>query len=258
MKVLVTGANGYIGKSIVHNLKEEYDVTGITRQDVDLSDVKQVLEYFRDKHFDVVIHCAVVGGSRLKKDDPSVFDQNVLMYYNLVKCRSSYGKFIHFGSGAELYAKQTPYGYSKFIINQAILNEPGFYNIRIFAVFDENELETRFIKANIINYINKKPIVIHNNKSMDFFYMKDLITLVRYYIDNQDLPKQIDCSYEECKHLLYIATLINTLSNYSVDIIMESQEIYPGYFGQHTKLPIKYIGLEKGIQLLYNKIRNEY
>lgn len=254
MKVLVTGANGYVGKSVVQNLSNDYDVTGITRQDVDLSDVKQILEYFSDKYFDVVIHCAVVGGSRLKKDDPSVFDQNVLMYYNLIKCRSCYGKFIHFGSGAELYGKQSPYGYSKFIINQAILNEPRFYNIRIFAVFDENELDTRFIKANLINYINKKPIVIHNNKSMDFFYMKDLISLVKYYIDNEDLPKQIDCTYEESRHLLSIATYINTLSNYSVDIDIQSQKIHDGYFGQYTKLPIKYIGLEKGIFQVYKKL----
>jgi nucleoside-diphosphate-sugar epimerase len=254
MKILVTGANGYIGKSIVQNLKDQYDVIGITRQDVDLSDTNHVLEYFKDKYFDVVIHCAVVGGSRLKKDDPSVFDQNILMYYNLIKCRSSYGKFIHFGSGAEFYAKQTPYGYSKFIINQAILNQPGFYNIRIFAVFDENELDTRFIKANLINYINKKPIVIHNNKSMDFFYMKDLISLVKYYIDNEDLPKQIDCTYEESKHLLYIATYINTLSNYSVDIDIQSPEIHNGYIGQYTKLPIKYIGLDRGIFEVYKKL----
>lgn len=254
MKILVTGANGYIGRSIVQNLKEEYDITSITRQDVDLSDVKQVLEYFSDKYFDVVIHCAVVGGSRLKKDDWSVSDYNLLMYYNLLNCRSSYHKLIHFGSGAEFNAKFTPYGHSKSVINQSILNQPGFYNIRIFAVFDENELDTRFIKANLINYINKKPIVIHNNKSMDFFYMKDLISLVKYYIDNEDLPKQIDCTYEESRHLLSIATYINTLSNYSVDIDIQSQKIHDGYFGQYTKLPIKYIGLDKGIFQVYKKL----
>lgn len=254
MKVLVTGANGYIGKSIVKSLKEQYDVTGITRQEVDLSDANQVLEYFKDKYFDVVIHCAVVGGSRLKKDDWSVFDYNLLMYYNLLDCRSSYHKLIHFGSGAEFNAKFTPYGYSKSVINQSILNQPDFYNIRIFAVFDENELDTRFIKANLINYINKKPIVIHNNKSMDFFYMKDLISLIKYYINNENPPKQIDCSYKETKHLLYIATFINTLSNYSVDIDVKFPEIAEGYFGQHTELPIKYIELDKGIFEVYKKM----
>lgn len=254
MKVLVTGANGYIGKTIVQNLKAEYEITGITRQEVDLSNANQVIEYFKNKYFDVVIHCAVIGGSRLKKDDWSASDYNLLMYYNLLNCRSSYHKLIHFGSGAELAAKETPYGHSKAVINRSILNQPHFYNIRIFAVFDENELSTRFIKSSLINYINKKPIVIHNNKSMDFFYMKDLISLVKYYIDNDDLPKQIDCSYEESKHLLYIATFINSLSNHSVDIKIQSPEIHNGYIGQYTKLPIKYIGLDKAISEVYKKL----
>ena len=45
------------------------------------------------------------------------------------------------------------------MIRQSILEKENFYNLRIFAVFDENEWDTRFIKTNIRHYINKKPIL---------------------------------------------------------------------------------------------------
>jgi hypothetical protein len=63
-------------------------------------------------------------------------------------------------------------------------NKDKFYNIRILAVFDENELEYKFVKSNVNNYINKKDIFIFQNKYMDFFHMEDLIILIKHYINN--------------------------------------------------------------------------
>ena len=37
MKILITGANGYIGKSLTNALKDEHEITPLTRQTVDLS-----------------------------------------------------------------------------------------------------------------------------------------------------------------------------------------------------------------------------
>jgi nucleoside-diphosphate-sugar epimerase len=57
---------------------------------------------FQDKYFDLVIHTAVRGGSRLNPlDGPDVVLSNLLMYDNLMRCRDKFDRFIHFGSGAE-------------------------------------------------------------------------------------------------------------------------------------------------------------
>ena len=37
MKILITGANGYIGKSLYNALKDKYDVTAVTRTDFDFN-----------------------------------------------------------------------------------------------------------------------------------------------------------------------------------------------------------------------------
>lgn len=255
MKLLVTGANGHIGKSIVKNLSDKYDsVVGLTRSDIDLLDPCKVKEYFDGKYFDVVIHCAVVGGRRVKKDGWEVLDQNLIMYYNLLNCKSHYGKLIHFGSGAEIYDEESPYGLSKFIIRKSVLNTSNFYNIRIYAVFDENELDNRFIKANILNYIHKKPITVYQNRIMDFFYMKDLIKLVKYYIDNDNLPKESDCSYETNQNLVQISNMINELSSHKVEIKIEADGFMKEYIGKRVQVPIEFIGLKQGLIETYQNL----
>lgn len=265
MKILLTGINGYVGKSLYNALKNEHDITCISRKELDLTNGNYVGEFFKDKYFDTVIHCAISGGSRLKSDGSEVLDNNLLMYYNLYNNRNSFNRFISFGSGAEIYNSTTPYGLSKHIIAQSILNTPNFYNIRIYAVFDENELDTRFIKSNILNYIDKKPLTILQNKYMDFYYMKDLISLVKYYIKGEDLIKEIDCSYKTVNTLLNILHMINSLDTYKVPIHLKSDDLGLDYYskGQSYEIPYKMyqhqqsnVGLELGIKEVFKKLKN--
>ena len=251
--ILITGGNGYIAKSLRKALDNNYNITYITRQDFDLTDRVSTDEWFRGKHFDVVIHTAVKGGNRLQQDNGDVFYQNLQMFYNLYYNRHRFNKFIHFGSGAELGQPSTPYGLSKKIINDIIQSELGFYNIRIFGVFDENELDTRFIKSNIKRYINKESITIYQNKHMDFFYMKDLVFLVDHYIKENHLPKVAECSYNEKYTLLDIANIINQLSNYKVPIEQFDSIIGDSYIGM-TIPNLEFLGLKQGIKEVYNKL----
>lgn len=253
MKVLITGGNGYIAKSLYASLSDLYEMTLITRADFDLRNSVQTASWFSDKMFDVVIHTAIVGGHRLVTDTMDVMDSNLRMYYNLLDNKTKFNKFISIGSGAELYLPHTPYGLSKHTIRQSILDKQNFYNLRVFGVFDENELDTRFIKANILRYIRKEPIIIHKNRQMDFFYMQDLVGLINFYIENNSLSKEVNCSYENKYTLLDIANVINSLSNHKVEILTESTDMDISYIGE-SELPINTTGLLAGISHVYNKL----
>lgn len=256
MKILITGANGYIGKSLYNALKDKYEVATITRNECDLTNSDEVNFYFLDTWFDIVIHCAVKGGSRLQQDNWDVMDINLTMYYNLLANKDHFKKFIHFGSGAETYMLKEPYGYSKKVIAKSILNQPNFYNLKIFGLFDENELDTRFIKSNIKKYLNKEPMQVYQNKAMDFFYMQDLIKVIEYYINEENPPKEFDCVYSEISYTLSeLAYLINELDNYKVDIINQSKNGDEYTSKYRTPLPIEFIGLEEGIIETYNKLK---
>lgn len=254
MNILITGGNGYIGRSLYEGLKNLHVVTRIGRKEVDLTHAGSLKRFFQDKYFDVLIHCAVVGGHRLKEDSWKVCDENLMMYYNLLQYRDYYSKMIHFGSGAELYYTEEPYGFSKSVIRNSILNTKGFYNIRIFGVFDENELDTRFIKANMNRYLKGKSMIIHTDKAMDMYYMQDLVKLVDHYITKEDLPKEIDCTYARTKTLVEIANIINLLSDRKCEVIVQSEEKGSDYRGKYTDLGLDFVGLEEGIRGTYLKL----
>lgn len=256
MNVLITGSSGYIGKSLVDNLFLSHNVSAVSKKDIDLTDYTQVSNFFSDKKFDTVIHCAVVGGNRLEKDIWKVQDTNLKMYYNIMAHRKNFHKLLHFGSGAELTLPDSPYGISKKVIANSISEIDNFFNLRLYAVFDANELDQRFIKSNIIRYLKKYPIIIHQDKFMDFFYMGDLCRVVDYYINNDVsiLPKSAECGYEKKYLLSDIANIINNLDNYKVPIVIENEGLLQDYTGKES-LNIDFQGLEEGIKTTYNQLK---
>ena len=253
--VLITGGNGYIAKSLNRELCSWYDVTTISRTDFDLSDTDALNNWFSGKIFDVVIHAAATGGSRLKPDNHHVRDQNLKMYRNMLANRGRFGRLIHFGSGAELF-HQTQYSLSKTEIAKSIQDTEQFYNIRIFGVFDENELETRFIRSSITRYLNHEPIQIHTNRIMDFFYMRDLVSLVEFYINDLNPSKEVNCSYEQKHTLKNIARLINFMGDHTVPIIVQNPTNLEFYCGESNLPEIDTYGLEAGVELTYEKLFN--
>ena len=255
MKVLITGGNGYIGKTLTEKLNKYYDVHSVSRDDFDLTDSHSVNAWFEGKNFDVVLHTAISGGSRLKQDSFDVVDENLMMYYNLHSNRDRFDRLINFASGAEIHNPDSPYGRSKKLVHDSVLNTHNFYNLRIYGLFDENELDTRFIKSNILRYIKKEPLVVHTNKVMDFFYMRDLVYLVRYYINSDAPVSDASCVYKEKFTLVHIAELINQLDTYEVPIHVENMgKLGTAYCAKDKIPPGELIGLRRGIEQTYKNI----
>jgi GDP-L-fucose synthase len=184
------------------------------------------------------------------------------MFYNLLRNKSRFNKLINIASGAEFDRSQNiapiwtedgkrfptdPYGMSKSIISKLVEQEENFYNIRVFGLFDENELDTRFIKASLKRYIAKEPIQIHQDKVMDFFYMQDLVNVLEYYMSEENPPKEFDCAYNEFYSLKKIADIINTLDEYKVEINIgkEGRAMYKSNY--RSVLAVDLIGLEQVI-----------
>ena len=258
MKILITGGNGFIAKNLIKGLSD-HDVTAISRHDINLLHENEVDCFFKDKYFDVIIHTAINGGSRLNpQEDPHIFMDNMLMYYNLIKNEKSFGKFISFGSGAEL-EPNTPYGLSKYFIRESMQLKPKCFNIRIFAVFGEDELDTRFIKGSIKRYLDHNDIQVHQDKQMDFFYIQDLVSLVKWAIESKELPiNEIECSYPEHFTLTEVANIINDLDTHKVNINIEELGLGKSYCGTHLPIPFSLIGLKQGIKNVYKILKNEY
>lgn len=272
MKVLVTGKNGFIGKLLTKMLTD-VQIISVGRNELNLSDRNQVNTFFKQQTFDVVVHTAISGGSRVAVDGPEVAQNNLTMFYNLLSNKHKFGKLIQFGSGAEFdrfngkdvnkssqlndsYPVDV-YGMSKNIISRVCRDEPNCYTLRIFNVFGFGELPTRMISGNIVRYINKEDIVIIKNRLMDFFSIEDFVTLCKFYITNDNLPKDIDCCYSDKTTLLDIANMINKLGSHTVNINVMNEGLDLSYCGNSAlinKLSIPLVGLQQGLVNLYNSI----
>ena len=66
---------------------------------------------------------------------------------------------------------------------------------------------------------------------------------------------EIDCVYYEKSRLTDIANTINTLSDYSVEIRTQIEGMADVYVGNYTELPINLVGLAKGIEYVYQKLK---
>ncbi len=140
MNLLITGGDGYIGRSLSTSLASKYNITRITRQNFDMTSYDNTCEWFSERQFDVVIHTAISGGNRLHEDGHSVFENNMAMFNNLVANKHCFSKLITFGSGAELFHGDAAYANSKRQISKEIIKHSNFYTLRIFGVFDSRSI----------------------------------------------------------------------------------------------------------------------
>lgn len=274
MKILLTGANGYIARNLKNYLENDcFEIDLLHRGVADLMYRDQVDSFFQGKNYDAIIHCASVGGNRNFRDDVFCINTNLTMFYNLMEHKDKFKKFINLGSGAELDRSKNinlssslhncfpvdDYGLSKNIIAKVGSQINSFYNVRIFNVFNHDELDTRMIKNNIKKYINKEKMIIHQDKYMDFFYMLDLYKVIIHILFNSNSPKTIDCSYPEKMKLSDIAHKINNLSDYKVDVEIEKKGMGNEYRGNPstlypTNLILNIKGLDVGIRETYERL----
>ena len=87
-KVLVTGAHGFVGKNLMKLLQAmqqdvNFEILAPTRAEVDLTNEKQVAEYFWKHKPNIVLHLAgKVGGIGANKAKPAdFFYQNIMMFH---------------------------------------------------------------------------------------------------------------------------------------------------------------------------------
>ncbi len=221
MNILITGANGYIGKSLVETLQSSYNVFQI----------KSSLKYNRDNQIyymnlldnthtelfinekisiDVIIHVASKMASSQNVDDLNVLYDNIKMYEQLLYIVKRYKpkKLINFSSIAVYPNKDgnydensiikpsvngdALYGLSKFcgenILDYKLRNENiKIVHLRVSQVFSDDLKEDRLYLAmkNELNKTNKITVFGNGERVSNFIHKDLLINNVLFFIQNE-------------------------------------------------------------------------
>lgn len=271
-KVLVTGANGYLGSNIVHSLWQDNDVSVMTRAECDMTDIQQVTNWFAKKNqfFDVVVHAAAVGGSRLKQDDNTVYAKNMNMFLNLHANKHYFKKMVFLSSGAATHMPESPYGKAKKHIENIVRTQYDVQEreiIKIYNVFDHNEKPTRFMSSAIRALVtNSKQwqdsSFFVTNKFMSFYYMKDFLTVIQQSLFLHSVERDYVLAYEKISpKLKEVAEYIQRKHGSLEKEILEVEQT-PEYYGptnDDTLVPYDWaykIGLRGGIHNMVEALKS--
>lgn len=201
MKIVLTGASGFIGRNIYENWKEKYDILAPSHQELDLADDGAVRTYLSRVCPDVIIHAANVNQFVHPEKSADVIETNLRMFFNLTNCTDCYNKLLYFGSGAEYdqrhyiprmpesyFGKHIPvdaYGFSKYVMTKATEASSNIFNLRLFGVFGKyEEWKRRFISNLIYRHFTGQPMQMGPNIYFDYLYIQDLMLILEWFLQH--------------------------------------------------------------------------
>lgn len=252
--VLITGANGFIGKNLVELLGDKYLICCPSRYDLDLLITEQVEDYLIENRIDIILHTANINNTRKKNtSDFDSLDGNLRMYMNLARNNKLYDKMYYFGSGAEYdmshyipnmkeeyfnsYIPKDAYGFSKYIMSEMSRKSENIYDLTLFGVYGKyEEWERRFISNAICRVLFGMPITIQKNVYFDYLWVEDLSRIIGWFIEHEQKYKHYNVCSGRKIDLYSLAVMIRDIMGVSCDIKVYEEGLKPEYTGDNQRL----------------------
>ena len=274
MRILVTGASGFIGRNLAEAYASSYEVFAPSSSELNLLDEQAVRAYLKAHRFDAVVHSATTRSNRRVAAPPDLLDRNCRMFFNLARNASLFGKMIHLGSGAEYDVTDLPplvkedyfdtrvprdaYGFSKYICAKYIERSEGITELRLFGVFGPYEDYTvRFISNACCRVLKGLPIVIRQDAIFDYLHIADLAGIVRWFLENEPAHKSYNASTGRRAHLTELAQMVADVSGCNPSISVVQPGVRAEYTADNSRLlaelgPYEFRDMRAAIGELYD------
>lgn len=150
MKVLIVGAAGQLGSAMVARLKGEHDVTGWTRQDLDLTRHRDVREAIAEFAPEAIVNCASYNQvDAAEEQQTTAIEVNAMIVGTLARAAAALDAvllhystdFVFAGTATTPYTEADPpeprsvYAQSKLIGEWLAADAPRHYVLRVESLF---------------------------------------------------------------------------------------------------------------------------
>src|ERR1019366_8732547 len=223
-----------------------YEVLAPSSAELDLLKERKVRDYLTAHSFDVIVHTATTRSNRRLAAPSDLLDRNCRMFFNLARNQERFGKMIHFGSGAEYDRNQLPprvredyfdtrvpadaYGFSKYICTKYIERSERILDLRLFGVFGPYEDYTvRFISNACCRVLKGLPIVLRQDVVFDYLYIKDLVKLTMWFIENNARHKAYNVCSGRPVALTELARIVAQVSGRNPNVSVMTEGMGPEY-----------------------------
>lgn len=178
-KIIITGANGFLGSRLFQKFKSEYEVFGPDRKQMDITNQNAVLEYMRVIRPHYMIHCAAISDIGQCENNPErSYEINVKATGILSETCRELGTKMIFCSSDQVYLKSKirlphlesedvfpPHHYGKQkkdAEKQLLQNSPDTVCLRLSWMYDVKKLkasEHGNLFLNIVQSLEQKEVM---------------------------------------------------------------------------------------------------
>ena len=214
MKILITGAAGFIGSNLTNYLKgtTKHEIFTLDKKDngyidfvEDIRNYNQIFQIFTENKFDKVIHLAGKPGVRESGSNPYIYLDNNIIGFQIIldACVKTEVKQLIYASSSSVYgdqdgdnedakcdAQHSVYAVTKKENeNMAYVYSHNYglktTGLRLFSVFGYGMREDLAIYKFVYNIFNYKPIEVYGDgtQERDYTPVRYVCEYVRFLID---------------------------------------------------------------------------
>ena len=245
-KIIVTGAEGFIGKNIKNSLDEKYKTISVDFFDNSIDPFELILNYNND----IVIHNGACSSTTV--EDPFYvnklnFEYSVSL---LKKCIKNNNRLIY-ASSASVYGDgpfneeshkkaKNLYALSKSMFDdysmQFIDYVPQVVGLRYFNVYGPHENKKEDMASVVYKFYNQvknhNKIVLFKNSDKylrDFVHVEDIIGITKFFIDNPTQSGIYNCGIGRANSFQDIADIFVEKYNCDIEYIDMPQKLIGKY-----------------------------
>ena len=246
-KVLIVGANGFVGRNLAEYFTEKYELYTPSSQELNVLDGNAVEHYIKTHAFDVVLNALDRRMVNVPNGDMVYVAERLRMFQNLTRLSDYFGKMLYFGTGAE-YGRtmpikliteeqfgriipEDPYGFLMYTMQMLALTKKNITNFRLFGIFGPYELyKSRFISNAICKALCGYPITIRQNAIFDYLYIDDLGKMTEHFIENSMKHTSYNATSGKYYELTELACMVQNIVNKNIPILIAK----PGFKSEYT------------------------